>query len=83
MPVGLVLVTPVENVSFRVRGHETLALVGDSVCGKTTTSKAIVQLLRGQAILQREVKFNGGDPSGLEDNANAPRSREPWPRAPT
>ena len=75
MPVGPVLVTPLENVSFHVRGHETLALVGDSVCGKTTNGKAIVQLLRDQAILRLEVTFNGRDLSGLEDNANSPRSR--------
>jgi len=48
----------VDGVSFSVAERETLALVGESGCGKTTTGKAIVQLLRsmasfeGQALLQ-------------------------------
>ena len=39
----------VKDVSFSVAAGQTLALVGESGCGKTTTGKAIVQLLRGQA----------------------------------
>jgi peptide/nickel transport system ATP-binding protein len=39
----------VRDVSFEVARGRTLALVGESGCGKTTTGKAIVQLLRGQA----------------------------------
>ncbi len=36
----------VERVSFSVRPGETLALVGESGCGKSTTGRAIMQLLR-------------------------------------
>jgi peptide/nickel transport system ATP-binding protein len=42
-------VKAVEDVAFQVWPGQTLALVGESGCGKTTTGRAIVQLLRGQA----------------------------------
>ncbi len=58
--------TAVDNVSFSIRAGQTLALVGESGCGKTTTGKAIVQLLRGQALIDGEVRFNGHDLFALE-----------------
>jgi len=42
------VVQAVSDVSFAVHAGRTLALVGESGCGKTTTGRAIVQLLRGQ-----------------------------------
>ncbi|MDE2401807.1 MAG: ABC transporter ATP-binding protein [Burkholderiales bacterium] len=38
----------VDGISFEVGLGQTLALVGESGCGKTTTGRAIVQLLRRQ-----------------------------------
>ena len=39
----------VDGVSFTVRRGETLGLVGESGCGKSTTGKAIIHLLPHQA----------------------------------
>jgi len=41
-------VQAVADVSFQIHAGQTLALVGESGCGKTTSGRAIVQLLRGQ-----------------------------------
>ena len=58
--------TAVDNISFDIRAGQTLALVGESGCGKTTTGKAIVQLLRGQALIEGKALFNGHDLFKLE-----------------
>ncbi len=39
----------VENVSFELREKETLSLVGESGCGKSTTGKAIMQLIQANS----------------------------------
>jgi peptide/nickel transport system ATP-binding protein len=49
----------VDGISFRVAERETLALVGESGCGKTTTGKAIVQLLRGSATFEGHAVLQG------------------------
>jgi len=51
----------VREVSFQVLPGQTVALVGESGCGKTTTGKAIVQLLRSQALLQGRAFLQGQD----------------------
>ena len=53
--------TAVDDVSFTIAPGQTLALVGESGCGKTTTGKAIVQLLRGQAVFKGQAMFEGHD----------------------
>ncbi|MDC9819416.1 dipeptide ABC transporter ATP-binding protein [Pectobacterium polonicum] len=46
----------VENVSFDLWPGETLSLVGESGCGKSTTGRALLQLVESQ---KGEITFNG------------------------
>jgi oligopeptide transport system ATP-binding protein len=49
LPGRLEEVRAVDGVSFTVRRGETLGLVGESGCGKSTTGRAVLQLLRPSA----------------------------------
>jgi peptide/nickel transport system ATP-binding protein len=51
-------VQAVTDVSFEVKKGETLGLVGESGCGKTTTGRALVQV---QKATSGTVRFNGQD----------------------
>jgi peptide/nickel transport system ATP-binding protein len=59
----------VDGISFRVAAGQTLALVGESGCGKTTTGKAIVQLLRGVATIEGEARLEGRNLFALDGDA--------------
>jgi peptide/nickel transport system ATP-binding protein len=59
----------VDKVSFDIPAGRTLALVGESGCGKTTTGKAIVQLLRHQAVIGGQALFEGQDLFSLQGEA--------------
>src|SRR5436309_5010886 len=59
----------VDGVSYGVRAGSTLALVGESGCGKTTTGKAIVQLLRTQATIEGQALLQGQDLFALHGDA--------------
>ncbi len=48
----------VDGISFQVRKGETLGLVGESGCGKSTTARAVAQLYRPTA---GAVRFKGQD----------------------
>ncbi|RYE09725.1 MAG: dipeptide/oligopeptide/nickel ABC transporter permease/ATP-binding protein [Hyphomicrobiales bacterium] len=49
----------VDNVSFSVHAGETVALVGESGCGKSITSLAIMGLLDPRARIRGEILFEG------------------------
>lgn len=50
----------IHNVSFSLKRGETLALVGESGCGKTISTMSILQLLPENAVIQSgEIIFNG------------------------
>jgi peptide/nickel transport system ATP-binding protein len=59
----------VADVHFDLPAGQTLALVGESGCGKTTTGKAIVQLLRGRALLSGQALLQGQDLFTLQGEA--------------
>jgi len=57
-----------EDVSFDVRQGQTLGLVGESGCGKTTTLLAMMRLLPASArITAGEVLYNGQDLLSLSE----------------
>ena len=51
------LLTPVRGVSFEIRAGETLGLVGESGCGKSLTSKAILGINDKKCTSEGEVLF--------------------------
>ena len=59
----------VAEVSFDIQPGQTLALVGESGCGKTTIGKAIVQLLRGQADIEGRALLGGSNLFEMQGDA--------------
>ncbi|MFJ4045728.1 dipeptide/oligopeptide/nickel ABC transporter permease/ATP-binding protein [Microbacterium sp. NPDC089987] len=51
----------VDHVSFTVRPGETMSLVGESGCGKSITSLAIMGLLDPKAAVRGRIMFDGED----------------------
>ena len=70
-PVGYV--KAVDDVSFTVKRGETLGLVGESGCGKTTTGRAILQLYKPTA---GQVVFDGQDLTSMNTKTMRGMRRE-------
>ena len=66
-------VKAVDDVSFSIRRGETLGLVGESGCGKTTTGRCILQLDRPTA---GEVLFEGRNLAQMADPDLRPLRRQ-------
>lgn len=66
--VGGELHPVVNGISFQVAEHETFGIVGESGCGKSLTSLAIMGLLEGTPvrILQGKIRFDGIDLTALK-----------------
>ncbi|MEL6105202.1 MAG: oligopeptide/dipeptide ABC transporter ATP-binding protein [Planctomycetota bacterium] len=60
------VIRAVDGLSFSIAEGETLALVGESGCGKSTTARAIINLVPTQS---GTVKLNGKTLTGLRERA--------------
>ncbi len=63
----------VKNVSLTIRAGETLGLVGESGCGKSTFGRAILQLIRASS---GSVSYNGQDLCALSRAELKPYRRQ-------
>ncbi len=62
------IVKSVDGISFSIEEGKTLALVGESGCGKTVTSLSMMQLLPKNAILEADkLLINGKDVMKMTD----------------
>jgi len=63
----------VDDVSFTIRKGETLGLVGESGCGKTTIGRTILKLYTATA---GKILFDGQDISNLNEREMIPFRRK-------
>src|SRR5215467_3358660 len=70
---GTAQVHAVENVSLTVKRGETLGIVGESGCGKSTTARLMLRLLDPTA---GTITFDGRDISKLRQRSLRPLRRE-------
>src|SRR2546423_6566749 len=66
------IVQAVDNVSFDIQRGETLGLVGESGCGKTTVGRLLLRLIEPTG---GEIRFDGTDITKLRGSALKPYRR--------
>ena len=66
------VIRAVDGISFEIAAGETLALVGESGCGKSTTARAIINLVHAAS---GRIRLGGVDITGLSAGAMMPFRR--------
>ena len=66
------LIRAVDGISFDIARGETLGLVGESGCGKSTTARAIINLVRPT---DGDVRMDGVSIAGMSDAQMLPYRR--------
>ncbi len=63
----------IDDISFKIKKHETLGLVGESGCGKTTTGRCVLRLYQPTS---GSISFNGTDISTLPERKIKPYRKD-------
>lgn len=66
-------VKAIEDITFAVRSGETLGIVGESGCGKTTLARCIMRVYKPE---EGEIIFRNEDIAGLNDRQMRPYRRK-------
>jgi oligopeptide transport system ATP-binding protein len=69
IPKVVARVKAVDGITFNIKKGETLGLVGESGCGKTTTGRCILQL---EKPTEGEILYNGVNLNGLKSKEMVP-----------
>jgi oligopeptide transport system ATP-binding protein len=70
---GSSFVKAVDGLSFYIEKGETLGLVGESGCGKSTTGRMLMKLLEPT---EGKIYFEGKETTGLDDNEIRPLRKQ-------
>ena len=62
----------VRDLDFTLEAGQTLALVGESGCGKSSTAMALMRLLPKQAKVTGQLLFEGRELHGLRSTPSSP-----------